>query len=172
MEDLIKPEQTPTESIVSTLMPYYTEGSKKAKYLGYIIAGFSIMEACKLVDIHLKTVIRWRDNDPVFLALEEKSRTELREQLSNQIIDIEFSRNFKLVLAKDFNVLMKDAAGEALSQAEQGYLYLIRKFYTPQQLVMVKQLLGSNGEKQDAFDFTKTVLEVRISKETKTMKEV
>lgn len=158
-------EPTATESIARMLIPYYTEGSKKAKYLSYIIAGFSVLESVKLADIHLKTVMRWRDSDLVFVALENKAHTELREELANQLIDIEFSRNFRLVLAKDFQVLFKDATGEQLTTSEQDYVKLIRKFYTPQQYMMIKQLVSTNGQQQEAFDFTKTVLEIRLSRE-------
>ncbi len=157
-------EPTPTEGIAEALLPYYTEGDKKANFLKYIIAGFSKMEAVKLVDIHLKTVHRWEE-DPVFMALLEKSRTDLRDELANKLVDIEFTRNFMLTLQKDFKVMFKDATGEILTTEEEKYLVAIRKFYTPQQYAMVKQLASGNGH-SDAFDFTKTVLEIRLSKET------
>ena len=157
-------QTTPTEAMALTLLPYYTEGGKKASYLSYIIAGFSVMEAVKLADIHLKTVSRWRESDPVFVELEAKSHTELRRGLADHLIDIEFTRNFRLVLAKDFKILYKDASGEVLSENENEYLNLIRKFYTPQQFAMLRQMIGG-GDAPAAFDFTKTVLEIRLSKE-------
>jgi hypothetical protein len=165
MVDIIKQEPTQTESIAKTLIPYYTEGSKKAKYLSYIIAGFSKMEAVKLSKIHLKTVHRWEEDDPVFVALQQKAHTELRDELANKIVDFEFTRNFRLVLAKDFQVLFKDAVGESLTDSEQNYLQLIRKFYTPQQFAMVKQLASGDNKGQEAFDFTRVVLEMRLTKE-------
>lgn len=165
MEELVE-GQTQTESLAKTLIPYYTEGSKKATYLSYIIAGFSKMESVKLAKIHLKTVHRWEEDDPVFVALQDKARSELRDELANKIVDFEFTRNFRLVLAKDFQVLFKDAIGEPLTDREQDYLKLIRKFYTPQQFAMIKQLVSGKDDGQEAFDFTKTVLEIRLSKET------
>ncbi len=161
---------TTTEGIAQTLLPYYTDGSKKASYLKYIIAGFSKMEAAKLCELGkypLKTIHRWEE-DPVFVALLEKSRTDLRDELSNKLVDIEFTRNFMLVMQKDLKVLFKDATGEVLSEKENDYLNLIRKFYTPQQYAMVKQLVSGNGDSKGDFDFTKTVLEIRLSKETHT----
>lgn len=160
-------ELTPTEGIASAILPYYTDGTKKANYLKYIIAGFSKNEAMKLCDLGKyphKSVNRWEE-DPVFVALLEKSRTDLRDELANKLTDIEFTRNFMLVLQKDFRVLFKDATNEVLTEDENDYLKLIRKFYTPQQYAMVKQMAGGNG-KEGAFDFTKTVLEIRLSKET------
>jgi hypothetical protein len=159
-------EITTTEGIAQSLIPYYTDGGKKARYLSYLVAGFSVMESVQLSKIHLKSVKRWREEDPNFKVIEDKTTSELREQLSNQLIDIEFTRNFRLVLAKDFQVLFKDAVGQLLTEKEQQYIMLIRKFYTPQQLAMIKQLVGGDGETADkAFDFTRTVLTIRLEKE-------
>ena len=156
---------TPTEGIAQSLIPYYTDGGKKARYLSYLVAGFSIMEAIKLARIHLKSVTRWRKTDLKFVDIETKATGELREQLSNQLIDIEFTRNFRLVLAKDFQILFKDAQDIPLTEKEQQYIMLIRKFYSPQQFAMIKQIVGGVGETKEAFDFTKTVLTIRLEKE-------
>lgn len=160
---------TPTEGIAQSLIPYYMDGGKKARYLSYLIAGFSVMEAVKLAKIHLKSVMRWRESDEKFKELEE-STPKLRQQLSDQLIDIEFTRNFRLVLAKDFEILFKDATGQPITDKEQQYLLVIRKFYTPQQLVMIKQLVSGEGGREEPFDFTRTVLEIRLSREEKSIK--
>ncbi|KKK54908.1 hypothetical protein LCGC14_3079890 [marine sediment metagenome] len=161
-------ELTTTENIAQSIIPFYMDGGKKAHYLSYLVSGFSVMEACKMAKVWHKSVMRWRKDDPNFIELEGMAVGELREQLSNKLIDIEFTRNFHLVLAKDFEILFKDATGETLTEKEQQYLITIRKFYTPQQLVMIKQLVGGDGGKTEAFDFTKTVLEIRLTKEEKT----
>ena len=57
-----------------------------------------------------------------------------------------------------------------LTEKEQQYLLVIRKFYTPQQLAMVKQLIGGSGDRGEPFDFTKTVLEIRLSKEERIVR--
>lgn len=158
---------TTTEGIAQSLVPFYTDGGKKAKYLSYTVAGFSVMESIKLVPkLHLKTVQRWRDNDPNFASIEQRASTELRKQLSNELIDIEFTRNFRLFLAKDFEILFKDATGITLTDKEQSYLLVIRKFYTPQQLAVVKQLVGGVESSPEMFDFTKLVIDVHLEKET------
>ena len=162
-------ELTTTEGIAQSLIPYYTDGGKKAKYLSYIVAGFSVTEAVALAKIHLKTVTRWRE-DPKFVEIEDRSTSELRKQLSDEIIDIEFTRNFRLVLAKDFEILYKDATDEILTEKEQQYLLTIRKFYTPQQFAMVKQLVSGNGGGDEPFDFTRTVLEIRLSREERSVR--
>lgn len=162
---------TPTESIAQSLVPYYTEGGKKANYLSYLVASFSVMESCKLGKVHLKTVLRWRREDFKFASIEEQCSTELRKRLADELIDIEFTRNFRLVLAKDFGILFKDAQGIALNEREQQYLLLIRKFYTPQQFAMIKQIIGGSDGAGEAFDFTKTVLTIRLEKQERIGKE-
>jgi len=163
-------ELTTTEGMALSLLPYYLEGGKKSRYLGYVVAGFSTTEAMKLAKVHPATVRRWREEDETFLGLERQAGGELRERLANTLVDIEYTRNFRLVLAKDFNILYKDATDQKLTDREQQYLLLIRKFYTPQQLAMVRQLLSGNGQSSEAFDFTRTVLEIRLSKETQSAK--
>src|SRR4030042_7022176 len=100
---MVNTEVTSTEGIAQSLVPHYLEGYKKAAFLGYLVAGFSRGEAAKLVGIHRVTVARW-ELDPLFTAFLDQL-AEKREQLSNQLLDIEYTRNFKLVLAKDFKVL-------------------------------------------------------------------
>ena len=158
-------DKTETENIAKSLVPYYTEGGKKANYLSYLVAGFSIMESTKLAKVHLKTIFRWRKEYPEFAIIEEQCSTEIRKRLADELIDIEFTRNFRLILAKDFTILFKDAQGMALSEREQQYLFLIRKFYTPQQFAMIKQIIGGSDGAGEAFDFTKTVLTIRLERE-------
>src|SRR4030042_2646891 len=101
---------TPTEGMAASLLPIYIEGGKKARYLSYLVSGFSIMEASKLAKVHYKSVLRWRQ-DPQFLDTEQQCVGELRKKLSNELLDLEFTRNFRLVMAKDFEILFKDAQG-------------------------------------------------------------
>ncbi len=168
--EVIDSESTPTASIAESLLPWYTEGTKKAQFLKYIIAGFSKTEAsklCKLGKYPHKTLHRWEE-DPIFMALLEKSKSSLRDELANKLVDIEFTRNFMLVLQKDFDVMFKDALGEeVLTKDEVEYLKLIRKFYTPQQYAQVKQMAVGNIL-EGGFDWSKTAVEInlRLSKET------
>jgi len=156
---------TTTEGMANSLVPFYNDGTKKSTYLSYLVSGFSLREACKLAKVHERTIRNWRESDPEFIQIEEECKTGLRKRLANELIDFEYTRNFRLVLAKDFLVLFKDATGKYLTESEEKYLAMIRKFYTPQQFAMVKQLLGGNGDSKEAFDFTKTVLTIRLEKE-------
>jgi len=156
---------TTAEGMVQALIPLYLEGDKKAAFLGYVVAGFSRAEAQRLAGIHRKTLTRWTQGDPAFVEFLTKL-PEVRKDLSNQLLDIEFSRNFRLILSKDFKLLYKDAMGKMLSEEEHAYILAIRKYYTPQHLIAMKDLLvGDNKSKEETFDWTKTVLEIHVKKE-------
>ena len=159
---------TETDSIAKSFLPMLTDdgfgdttSAKRAEYLSKRICNFSVRESCQLAKGAEKTVRRWRDADPDFLDLDTKGMTELRRKSSTEYIDMQFTRNFHLVLQKDFRVLYKDATGQQLGLSEIGYLEKIRAHYTPQSLAMVKQLLGG-GSTKEPFDFTKTVFKMKL----------
>lgn len=158
------------EGMAQALVPFYTDGGKKSKYLSYIVSNFSVTEAAKLANVHLKTVREWRKADPRFEEIENRGLTDLRKQLSKELIDIEFTRNFRMVLQKDFNVLFKTVTGVTLSDREHQYLLQIRKHYTPQQLAMIKQILGEVTGADKEFDFTKLTLTIRREREEMQIK--
>lgn len=158
-------KSTTTENMAQSLVPFYTDGGKKSKYLSYIVASFSVTEAAKLAKVHLKTVQRWRKDDLQFQEIENRGLTDLRKQLSKELIDIEFTRNFRMVLQKDFDVLFKTVTGVMLTDREHQYLLQIRKHYTPQQLAMIKQILGEVTGAGKEFDFTKLTLTIRRERE-------
>ncbi len=153
-----------TEEMALSLLPKL-EGdgfdSKRADYLSKRVCNFSVRESCQLANVSEKSVRRWRDADPEFLKLDTDGMTELRKKLSAQYIDMEFTRNFHLVLQKDFKILYKDAVdNEHLTEDEKGYLLKIRQHYTPQSLAMVKQLLGG-GTIEEPFSFTKLTMTLK-----------
>lgn len=154
------------KSIVESIIPLYTDDTKKARYLSYRVANFSVLESCKLAGVHIKSVRRWREDDPSFYAIDVTNMENVRKELSAQFLDIEFTRNFRLVLAKDFEVLQKSMTeGAVLTEFEEGYLGKIRAHYTPQSLAMIKQLL-KGGTLAEPFNFTKYVLTLTREKET------
>lgn len=168
MQELIGPntiDSTNVEEIAKGLLPQLfgdgigdTSESKRADYLAKRVCYFSVRESCQLAGIHEKSVRRWRESDPAFMELDTVGITKLREYLSASLVDIQFTRNFHLVLAKDFKVLYKDATEpETMTKADYAYLEKIRQFYTPQALAAVKGILsGKSGD--EPFDFTKMVV--------------
>lgn len=162
---------TETDSIAKSFLPMIagdgfgdTTEAKRADYLSKRVCSFSVRESCQLAKVAEKTVRRWRDADPDFLHLDTEGMTELRKKFATQYVDMQFTRNFHLVLQKDFRVLYKDATVGGLTESEGKYLEKIRAHYTPQSLAMVKQLLGG-GNIKEPFDFTKFVMKTTIERQ-------
>jgi len=152
-----------TEEMASSLLPLIQgDGGdgKRAEYLSKRVCNFSMRESCKLANVSEKSVRRWREADSDFLQLDTEGMTNLRKQLGNELIDMEYTRNFHLVLQKDYKILYKDAIGLPLSEKETEYLMKIRQHYTPQSFAMVKQLLGG-GTVDQPFDFTRLTMTIR-----------
>lgn len=152
------------EEITKALTPVFPEDGKRAAYLSYRIAGFNMREAAELVKVKQRTIMRWREADSEFADLDTIGLAELRKQLGFEYLNIEFTRNYKLVLQKDFDVLFKAAKNQTLSEEEHQYLLKIRQHYTPQQLVLIKQLAGE-VERGDDFNFTKLTFTIKRERE-------
>ena len=164
---------TETENIAQSFVPTFSDDNKKATYLSYLIANFAHREACKLTPVSEKQVRRWKDADPNFLHICGEGLSALRKEFASTFIDMQFTRNFHMVLQKDFRVLYKDGVlGQILAEGKTPtdvqkltdndvkYLEKIRQHYTPQSLAMVKQLLGG-GTVDQPFDFTKLTMEIK-----------
>lgn len=156
------PGQTETEKIAQSLIPYARDDSR-ARYLGLRSSGFTIREALRLIGNAHSTLSLWR-TDPEFNGL-EKRIPEFRKELSLEYANLEFVRNYRLVLEKDYRVLhqslypQKDEDGKILPMPDQDHSYLIkmRSHYTPQQLQIIETLItADSGQKFDFTDFVIT----------------
>ena len=153
-----------TEEMAISTLPFFHDG-KKSEYLAKRICNFSMREACQLAEVSEKSVRRWREADPTFNQLDTEGMTDLRKKFANEFVDLEFTRNFHLVLQKDFKILYKDATdSKNLTEDDKEYLLKIRQHYTPQALAMVKQILGGGDPKQP-FDFTKLTMTIKRERE-------
>lgn len=154
-------EGTPETSIAGALIPY-SRDDDKARYLGYKACGFSVREALQMIEKSKSTLSIWR-RDQVFVDLENRI-PDIRKELSKEYISIEFYRNFRLVLEKDYKVLRRslrleqDSAGNpvAMTQADQSYLLRMRSNYTPQQLSILEVIVASGA---GGFDFARFIAE-------------
>ena len=125
------------------------EGWQKMRYLAYRATGFTPKEAIELLGLRLATLLRWRKRDPFFASWERERLRELQRR-GYEILRIEFVRNMRLALYRDYKVLMKAAVSlEELTPAERDYLRLIRRHYTPEGLVALERAL-TPIEKQPA----------------------
>ena len=155
------PQQTVTEKIAQSLIPYQRDDAR-ARYLSLRCSGFTIREALRLIKNAHSTLSLWRQS-PEFVACEEKI-PEIRKELSMEYANLEWMRNFRLVLEKDYQVLQKslypekDAAGRVIpiSGEDHSYLLKMRTQYTPQQLQIMEALVSQ--EKNVGMDFTDFVL--------------
>ena len=116
----------------------------------------------------------------------EKRLPEFRKALANEYCEIEFVRNFRLVMEKDHQIIKKalevvgeffDAQGKKidipnLTKQENDYLLKMRAYYTPQQLSAISALTrgGTGSKDDDIFDFTKAVLSFAEHSRTVEMK--
>lgn len=157
-----------TASISEAMLPLYNDGNP-ANYLRYRICCFSVKESLQLAGIARITLDRWR-KDPAFLQLDTVDMPRLQTELSGKYLSMEFTRNFTLILRKDFEILMKDAQHRLdpknleyiLNPDEREYLSKIRALYTPQQLAQIKELSGeSKGNEFNFSEFTMRFERVR-----------
>jgi len=149
----------------SAMPAFEEEDTKKSLYLGYRLSNFSRSQSLELTGIHRKTVARWREADSNFAFIDGEGISDMRKTLANEYLDMEYTRNFHLVLQKDFKILYKDATNQSLTPCESEYLAKIRAHYTPQSLAMMKQILGG-GTMEQPFDFTKLTISIRRERES------
>ncbi len=151
--------ETPEVSITSAIIPF-VYSDDRAKFLGYRACGMSIREALQLVGKSKPTLSFWR-KDPIFVETENRI-PEYRKELSKEYVEIEFFRNFRLALEKDYRILTralnppKDAQGFEIPMTKQDHDYLIkmRSQYSPQQLQVLEVIISGNGS---GFNFAQWV---------------
>ena len=154
------------ESIAQSLIPVM-DSDAKTRYLGLRSCGFTIRESAKLVPITEGAIRNWRHTDPIFKRAEDNIR-EFREEMSKEHINLEFTRNYLLVLEKDYNVLVKSVNSPYdLTKQEHEYLLKLRSHYTPQQLDILQRLF--RGESGEPFDLTKFILRFNRTHEEVTI---
>ena len=116
---------------------------RKASYLSYRAAGFSVKESCALVPVELVTVCGWRRDDPEFREWETGEKLAwLQSNVSHDLMQMEFLRNFRLALKLDGKILLKASTYlEGMTDREMEILKVIRKHYTPQDILAVQRAL-------------------------------
>jgi hypothetical protein len=151
--------QTEAEKIAQSIVPYPRDDAR-AKYLGLRCSGFTVREALRLIGFSHSALSKWR-KDTEFESLERRT-SEFRKELSQEYAKIEFMRNYRLVLEKDYRVLQKslevgkDGESVPLSEDNMEYLKKLRTHYTPQQLQIMETLVSAGDV--GSFDFTELAL--------------
>lgn len=138
-------------SAASTLIPYRKDDIR-SRYLSYLACGFSSEEALFVLRLKYSWLELMRQDDQ-FTAL-ELSVPEIRKDLGREYAELDFLRNFRMVLEKDHRILRKSLEMEVdedgnpveLSPYEHQYLLKLRSAYTPQQLQLLESAIsGGNG---------------------------
>ena len=76
---------------------------------------------------------------------------------------MDFARNMRLALYRDFKVLFKAAYDpESLTEAEKAHLRLIRRMYTPSDLVILEKAVAPGGEGSGKGDVSVNTLIIQI----------
>lgn len=144
-------------SIATTLIPWRKDDNR-ARYLGYLACGFSPEESLYMMGKKLDWLEEQRQSSD-FAAFELKV-PEIRKELSREYIELDFFRNFRMVLEKDYRVLKKALEFSdvgIMSTQDHQYLLKMRSAYTPQQLQILAQVMSGVGE--GGFNFAKWVEE-------------
>lgn len=175
--ETVLPTASAEESIPRALVPWNRDDDR-SRYLGLRASGFTIREALGLVGKAKSTLSLWR-HDSVFADLEERL-PELRKELALEYASLEFLRNYRLVLEKDYRVVKeslikhtrKDKEGNTvevpMDAQDFKYLLQMRSHYTPQQLQAIEQLFGKGSSDGHPTNWTDFFIE--MSKTTETVK--
>ncbi len=126
-----------------TSLPFFDhDNQKKRNYLAYRICGFSRLESRQNAGASKVIYDKWLVSDEDFAGIEKQGLLELSRQFRNEIVGLEFTRNFKLCLDKDRIVLQKSVKGNKLTDDEWDYLKKIRPLYTPAALKALEDLVS------------------------------
>lgn len=131
------------DEALAARLPLLSGSANKVRYLSYRAMGFTIRESAGLTDVTESTVRQWRRNDPEFRDVELKYIRDLQRNLSGDLLRIEFMRNMRLAMNRDFQVLFKASSSlEVLTEREMDYLKLIRKHYTPIEMLNLDRAIA------------------------------
>ena len=165
--------EMPEEGIPRAIVPW-NKDDDRSRFLGLRASGFGIRDTLNLIGKAKSTLSLWR-TDPVFKELEDKI-PELRKTLALEYASLEFLRNYRLVMEKDYRILKKslsknmklDKDGNAYEapMESQDFQYLLkaRPFYTPQQLQAIEQLF-TKDDGGGEFNWTDFVMTLSRTKE-------
>ncbi len=154
---IVSPESGPKEVEAAASMIPYRRDDVRSKYFGYLSCGFSDEEALYVLGLNRGWLETARQDDK-FASLEERI-PEFRKELSREYTELDFLRNFRMILEKDHRVIRKSLSMEfeendegemvvaELTPYEHQYLLKLRTAYTPQQLQLLEAVVsGKDGE--------------------------
>ncbi|KKN33835.1 hypothetical protein LCGC14_0799690 [marine sediment metagenome] len=132
---------------------------RKASYLSHRAAGFSVRESCALVPVTFTTIKAWRRDDEEFREWESGEKLAwLQSNVAHDLMQMEFMRNFRLALRLDKKILFKASlALESLTPKEMEMLKVIRKHYTPQDIIAVQRALQPEPDQMPPGSYRESI---------------
>ena len=156
MDELDSAADSTGEQALLSRIPLQSGDDRKNEYLSYRATGFPVKVAVELSGVTMNILRRWRRNDLAFKDLEDNKLDELQSTVANDILQLEFMRNFRMFMKKDAGVIHKSLFDpEGMTKEQKDYLKLIRKHYTPNDLLSLMKAL--EPEKHQAR------IEIRLS---------
>lgn len=152
---LLPDSDTPKEVAIATTLIPWRKDDNRARYLGYLACGFTPEEALYMLGLTLDWLEEQRQSTD-FETFELKV-PEIRKELSKEYIELDFFRNFRMVLEKDYRVLKiaLEMDGTTMTNQDHQYLLKMRSAYTPQQLQILEQVMKGVGASD--FNFARWV---------------
>lgn len=140
-------KEAEARNILATIVDTANLNPYMRNYLSFRACGFTFREACQLAGVGESTVRRWRELYPDFAELDSAEYLkELVSKYSYRYLELEFLKNYRLALKKDYDILVKSIyMPDSLSPAENQYLLKMRSHYTPEQLAVLKKLIEAGG---------------------------
>jgi hypothetical protein len=141
-QDAMLLDETGEEALLSRI-PLQVGSQKKALYLSYRATGFPVKQACALAECSMEDLIRWRKRDEHFVTFENEKLHELQATVGSDVVRLEFMRNFRMIMKKDFLVIHKALFDEAsMTDAEWKYFLMVRKHYTPNDMLALEKAIS------------------------------
>ncbi len=147
------PDDAHEDALLSRI-PFMVGDSKKADYLSYRATGFSVSVACQLAEVERTTVNKWRKTDKAFKSFEETRLEELQKSTSADVLRLEFLRNMRMIMKKDFEVIGQALFEQSeMTDREWAYFKQIRRHYTPNDMLALEKTLSPENHR-DTLEIT------------------
>ena len=95
-------------------------------------------------------------DDEAFRLIELRDVFDLRKEFAKEIVALDFSRNYKLVMYHDRQVLERvreaDDSKTKIDKDDQEYLTKIRPLYTPQQMQALEAMFKDQNNQPQSWD--------------------
>ncbi len=155
MDDPITNHLAPnvTVSEADSVVPRFDwQDEDKRKYLSYRLCGFSRAECTTAAGVTSRTVRNWLRDDKSFYDIEHRDLLELRKEFAKEIVGLDFSRNMKLAMEVDRQILEAAVSNRILmSKEDREYLKAIRPLYSAQHMKILEEMFHDNTNDQ-GFD--------------------